>query len=629
MIDAEQLRAAGTSPGAIARHYDLSSDFFALWLGHDRVYSCAWWDADEDPGKHLAAAQRRKLDFFAGALRVAGARVLDIGCGWGGLLDRFTVSHGLAQGVGLTLSASQAAFARGRQVPGVEFDVQSWVDHEPDSPYDAITCIEATEHLASDRLGADDKVAVYRQFFARCAAWLKDEGRLGLQLICLDNVGHEGSRAGRGRSSELIRVDIFPESMPASLSEMVLGWETSFELVRFIEHHDHYWRTFRAWGLAFRANRDAALAMVGDDTVRTFARYFATGEIYFRRREHSLYRVILKKRPRPKQWAQLLRPSEVTASGDPAARDPSANAAAAPAGPADPPAGASASAVGYHYDVSNDFYRLWLGPSMMYSSGMWPSPVDDAADLEAAHRRKIDFFAGHVLRQSDARVLDVGCGWGHNLRRLVEEHGVSLALGLTISRAQHEFLASRAIPGTEIRLENWAGHRPCRRYDAIVSYGAFEHFARDGTNGIQRVQAYRRFFARCFEWLAEDGRLGLETIAHDGAPDTPQSAARGPLSAAVLELYPESICPQLCEIVLAFEPYFEVEVLRSDAADFARTFRLWLLALRANETAAQALVGAGTARRFRRYLVSSEMQFRTGAITNYRFVLHRRPKLRR
>jgi cyclopropane fatty-acyl-phospholipid synthase-like methyltransferase len=80
--------------------------------------------------------------------------------------------------------------------------------------------------------------------------------------------------------------------------------------------------------------------------------------------------------------------------------------------------------------------------------------------------------------------------------------------------------------------------------------------------------------------------------------------------------------------VLGFEPWFEIAVLRADAADFARTFRAWLLALREHDAAARTLVGADMAGRFRRYLVSSEMQFRTGAITNYRVVLHRRPKLR-
>jgi len=556
-------------------------------------------------------------DFFAGALDVKGARVLDIGCGWGALLDRFVAAHGLSSGVGLTLSESQATFARNRQVPRVDFRVQSWVDHEPDARYDAITCIEATEHLASDRLDADEKVAVYRQFFTHCAAWLTDEGRLGLQLICLDNVGHEGSRAGRGRSSELIRVDIFPESMPASLSELVLGWETDFELVRFIDHHDHYVHTFRAWGLAFRAHQEAARAQVGEDTLRTFSRYFAAGEIFFRRREHSLYRVILKRRPRPKQWAHRLRPSDLPVAASPSERKPGE------IGP-----GASAGAVLYHYDVSNDFYRLWLGPSMMYSSGLWSAATDDVADLAAAHQRKIDFFAEHLLHDAGAAMLDVGCGWGHNLRRLVKAHQARDAVGLTLSAAQRDFLADHPIAGAQIRLEDWTDHRPSHAYDAIVSFGAFEHFARDGSNGMQRVQAYRQFFSRCFEWLTEDGRLGLETIAHDGAPDTASPRGRGPLGDLVLELFPESICPHLCELVLGFEPYFEVELLRSDAADFARTFRQWLLALREHEAAAGALIGAELVRRFRRYLVSSEMQFRTGALTNYRLVLHRRPKLR-
>jgi cyclopropane-fatty-acyl-phospholipid synthase len=624
---AERLRASGTSAPAIAHHYDLSDDFFALWLGPDLVYSCALWNAD-DPADTLRSAQQRKLDFFAGELDVRGARVLDIGCGWGALLDRFVTAHGARSGVGLTLSAAQAAFAQARRVPDVEFGVESWVDHEPDAPYDAITCIEATEHLASDRLGADEKVEVYREFFSRCAGWLRDGGRLGLQLICLDNVGHEGSRPGRGASSELIRVDIFPESMPASLSELVPGWETHFELERFLEHADHYRRTFRAWGLAFRAAEVRARALVGETTARTFGRYFAAGEIFFRLREHSLYRVILRKRREPKVWAGVLRPSDFgptqpwteTATGRPSK-----------AAVADPPSGevgASAAAVRSHYDVSNEFYALWLGPTMAYSSGLWPSGDDPLADLDAAHRRKVDFFARHVVRSPGAEVLDVGCGWGFNLRRLVEAHQLRRGVGLTLSAAQSAFVAAHEVPGTEVRLEAWADHRPVRPYDGILSYGAFEHFARDGTTSAERVRAYRSFFARCFEWLREGGRVGLETIAHDGAPDTASPRGRGPLGDFVLGLFPESICPHLCELVLGFEPYFELEVLRSDPDDFARTFRLWHLALRASEALAESLVGAETTRRFRRYLASSEIQFRTRTLTNYRVVLHRRPSVR-
>ncbi len=93
MIDTASLRAAGTSPAAIASHYDLSDEFFALWLGRDLVYSCALWD--DDRAASSPVAQQRKLDFFATALHVRGGRVLDIGCGWGALLNRFVGSHGV------------------------------------------------------------------------------------------------------------------------------------------------------------------------------------------------------------------------------------------------------------------------------------------------------------------------------------------------------------------------------------------------------------------------------------------------------------------------------------------------------------------------------------------------------
>ena len=606
MSDAEALKASGTSPAAIKHHYDLSDEFFRLWLGPDLVYSCALWDT-EHAADSLLNAQNRKLDWFAARLGVRGGRVLDVGCGWGGLVERFVRTHGAVGGVGLTLSPSQAEFATGREVVGASYLLQSWADHEPDDVYDAMTCIEATEHFASDALPPDEKVAVYRAFFDRAAAWVRPGGRLGLQLICLDNVGHAGSRRDRGPFSDLILTDIFPESMPASLSELVMGWETHFELHEFLDHSDHYRKTFRAWALALRGQQEAVRSLIGPDWSRTFARYFAAGEVAFRLREHSLYRVILRRRPEPKAWVATHRPSDF--------------------GETSVSPGASEAAVRAHYDVSNRFYAAWLGPSMMYSSGMWSSSRDGSS-LELAHQRKIDFFASKVLPRGPGRLLDVGCGWGGNLRRLAEHHGVTTAVGLTLSRAQCEFVAEHPWRGADVRLEAWSDHDPDDQYEAIVSYGAFEHFARDGTAAVERVATYRGFFRRCFDWLVPGGRLGLETIAHDGAPDTAAPRGRGPLGDFVLDLFPESICPHLFEIVLGFEPWFEVEILRSDPGDFARTFRAWLIALRDHEVEAAEVVGEETVRRFRRYLAASHVQFRTRTLTNYRLVLHRRPAVR-
>jgi cyclopropane-fatty-acyl-phospholipid synthase len=388
---------------------------------------------------------------------------------------------------------------------------------------------------------------------------------------------------------------------------MALGWETHFELDELRVDTDHYRRTFRAWALALRCVHDEALATAGSETTALFGRYLAAGEAIFRLREQALVRAVLTRRPEPKRWAVVTRPSML------------ASAAPAPA--------ASTPAVRSHYDLSNAFYELWLDPSMSYSSGMW-ADGESPADLEAAQRRKVDFFADQVLRGNGPhRVLDVGCGWGAALRGLLARHGVTDAVGVTVSQRQHDFAAEHPQPGLTVLLSDWAAHQPSVPYDAMVSFGAFEHFAADGSTGPERIAAYRRFFAWCFGRLVRDGRLGLETIAHDNAPDTATPLGRGPVGDHVLELFPESICPHLQEILLGAEPWFSLDVLRSDGEDFARTFRAWLLALRAHEDEAAALVGEATVRRFHRYLAACELQFRTRALTNYRLVLTRRPTL--
>jgi cyclopropane-fatty-acyl-phospholipid synthase len=613
--DARSPAAFGTSPAALARHYDLPAAFFELWLGPELVYSCARWDPDDDEDT-LERAQWRKIDHFATAVEVRGGRVLDVGCGWGGTADRLCAVHGAATVVGLTPSPAQAAMAASRVGPGVTIREQSWSDHQPDAPYDAIVCIEASEHFARDGLGVEEKVAAYRAFFTRCASWLRPGGRLGLQAICLDNAGHRESLSGDGAINALIRAEIFPESMSSSLSELVLGWETDFRLVSFAAEPDHYVRTFQAWSSALRAAADRAEELVGPGVQRRFARYFAAGRALFRLRQQTLYRIVLSRRPEPKRWVAPPAPS-------PADPPPAAETAIEPV--TAPRSGTSAPAIRAHYDLSNEFYALWLGPSMSYSSGRW---TEGTPDDGAAQAEKVAFFAAR-LGVAAGRLLDVGCGWAAQLRPMVEQHGVAEGVGLTLSDAQAAWVSERPVARTEVRLESWVDHDPAQRYDAIMSFGAFEHFARDGTTGDARVCAYRAFFARCFGWLPEGGRLGLETIAHDDAPDTDTPLGRGPLGDFVLGLYPESLSPHLCEIVLGFEPYFLVRELRADGRDFGRTIHAWLETLVAHRAEAEALVGVDTYRRFKTYLAASEVQFRLRAITNYRLVLERRPAQRR
>ena len=107
------LKAGGTSPAAIARHYDLSDEFFAL-LARRRtcVYSCALWGGD-DRGHACARPSSASSTTSPASSASAAARVLDVGCGWGALLDRFVRAHGAAGGVGLTLSPAQVGVRHG------------------------------------------------------------------------------------------------------------------------------------------------------------------------------------------------------------------------------------------------------------------------------------------------------------------------------------------------------------------------------------------------------------------------------------------------------------------------------------------------------------------------------------
>ena len=130
--------------------------------------------------------------------------------------------------------------------------------------------------------------------------------------------------------------------------------------------------------------------------------------------------------------------------------------------------GASADAIQYHYSIGNEFYRLWLDPTITYSGALW----EEGDTLEAAQFRKLDYHLTQARVQSGARVFDIGCGWGSGLRRMVEKYDVGQAVGLTLSQAQADYIASCHLPRTEVRVETWLDHAPAQPYDAIISIGA-------------------------------------------------------------------------------------------------------------------------------------------------------------
>ncbi|MEJ6537242.1 MAG: class I SAM-dependent methyltransferase, partial [Mycobacterium sp.] len=154
------------------------------------------------------------------------------------------------------------------------------------------------------------------------------------------------------------------------------------------------------------------------------------------------------------------------------------------------------------YDISNDFFALWLGPTMGYTCGYYER---DDMNLEESQNAKFDLALGKLNLEPGMTLLDVGCGWGGALERAVQRYDVNV-IGITLSKAQSEFARQRLSKldtsrSIEVRLQGWEEFN--QPVDRIVSIGAFEAF---------KVARYPLFFERAYEILPADGRMLLHTI---------------------------------------------------------------------------------------------------------------------
>ncbi|WP_392535317.1 class I SAM-dependent methyltransferase [Nostoc sp. C117] len=277
--------------------------------------------------------------------------------------------------------------------------------------------------------------------------------------------------------------------------------------------------------------------------------------------------------------------------------------------------GASVQAIEHHYDVGNDFYRLWLDPTMTYTCASWDQ-TDENDSLEAAQLRKIDLHIHQAKVKGAKRVLDVGCGWGGALKRLVEAHQVECGVGLTLSQSQVDWISQLNEPKIEVLLESWADHSPKEPYDGIISIEAFEAFAKSGLSTQEKIHVYRTFFSKCHQWLKPGGWLSLQTITFGNSlPILDEFIST--------EIFPESDLPRLAEIAEAVERLFEVVILQNNRADYVQTLKKWRSQLREKRESAIALVGEEQVISFERYLKLSAYMFEVGTCDVYRIAFRR------
>src|SRR5213595_774900 len=270
---------------AVTFHYDVSNDFYRLWLDRRMVYSCAYF---RSPSDNLDAAQEQKLDYICRKLRLGpGQRLLDIGCGWGGLVIH-AAKHFGARAEGITLSEPQAEWARSRIAEaGLENMAKiSLRDYRQIAMtrefYDAIVSIGMAEHVGRERLP---------DYFAAAHRALKPGGVFLNQAI-----GEGVVLRPDNKNASFIEQHVFPGGDIPPLPIMLRAAESSGFEIRDVENlREHYALTLHHWLRRLEAHHDEALRFVDEATYRVWRVYIAGSAHGFRRGHIAVYQTLFVK----------------------------------------------------------------------------------------------------------------------------------------------------------------------------------------------------------------------------------------------------------------------------------------------------------------------------------------------
>lgn len=275
-----------TDAQAISYHYDLSNEFYRLWLDRDMVYSCAYFETGQED---LEQAQQAKLRHLCRKLRLKpGERLLDVGCGWGGLA-RFAAREFGAQVFGITLSQAQLALARERAAAEglqdrIRFELMDYRDLPQDERFDKIVSVGMFEHVGHANL------PLYCQTLANA---VRPGGLVMNHGITARHV--DGRPVGHG-AGEFIDRYVFPHGeLPHLVKIGSCISEHGLEIVDVESLRLHYARTLSFWSERLEAQLDAARSLVPEKALRIWRLYLAGCAYGFRRNWINLHQILASK----------------------------------------------------------------------------------------------------------------------------------------------------------------------------------------------------------------------------------------------------------------------------------------------------------------------------------------------
>ena len=261
------------------------------------------------------------------------------------------------------------------------------------------------------------------------------------------------------------------------------------------------------------------------------------------------------------------------------------------------PVGKAQQNVAHHYDLGNDFYKLFLDEGMQYSCAYF---LDDTETLEEAQQNKLRLIAAKLNLKPGLKVLDIGSGWGELALYLAILEEVDVT-GVTLSKEQHELSNERARKAglaNRVRFELRDYREVREQFDRVVSVGMFEHVG---------VHHYPEFFAKVNDLLSENGVMLLHSIGHMSPPGTASPWLRK-------YIFPGAYSPALSEVFTAVEQaslwVTDLEFLR---VHYAKTLAHWCRRFEANRARIAQMYDERFCRMWEFYLISAEMMFRTGS----------------
>ncbi|MFP6665067.1 MAG: cyclopropane-fatty-acyl-phospholipid synthase family protein [Deltaproteobacteria bacterium] len=268
---------------AIRHHYDISNEFYQLFLDSRMLYTCAWF---RDPNASLEQAQRDKLDLVCRKLRLRpGDRLLDIGCGWGSLA-LWAAEHYGAEVLGVTLAEEQVKFAQARiREAGLEdscrVEYRDYRDIKQETSFDKIAAIGIIEHIGREN---------YSSYFAKVHSLLKPDGLF---------LNHGITRMRHWKHTpqwDYLIENVFPGGDLTHISHLIETLEDEhFDILDVENLRPHYARTCALWADRLKQNEAEATALVGEKTCRIWRLYLAASAVAFEQGSIHLHQTLVAK----------------------------------------------------------------------------------------------------------------------------------------------------------------------------------------------------------------------------------------------------------------------------------------------------------------------------------------------